>query len=67
MICNPHNNVFLNSVGLDCKSSPTRATRGYRTSATTGKTYYTYDNAGNLVEESNPLGGIFYDYTYYRL
>ena len=35
-ICNPHNNVFLNSVGLDCKSSPKRETRGYRTSATTG-------------------------------
>ena len=29
--------------------------------------HYTYDNAGNLVEESNPLGGIFYDYTYYRV
>ena len=29
--------------------------------------HHTYDNAGNLVEESNPLGKIFYDYTYYRV
>ena len=29
--------------------------------------HYTYDNAGNLVEEQNPLGEIFYDYTYYRV
>ena len=29
--------------------------------------HYTYDNAGNLLEEQNPLGEIFYDYTYYRV
>ena len=29
--------------------------------------HYTYDNEGNLVEEQNPLGEIFYDYTYYRV
>jgi YD repeat-containing protein len=32
-----------------------------------GTTHYAYDNAGNLLEEINPLGQINYDYTYYRL
>ena len=32
-----------------------------------GATQYAYDPAGNLIAEENPLGQIFYDYTYYRL
>ena len=32
-----------------------------------GATHYAYDPAGNLIAEENPLGQIFYDYTYYRL
>ena len=32
-----------------------------------GATHYSYDPAGNLIAEENPLGQIFYDYTYYRL
>ena len=32
-----------------------------------GTTQYSYDAAGNMTHESNPLGDIFYDYTYQRL
>ncbi|MCR5192893.1 MAG: hypothetical protein K6D59_06280 [Bacteroidales bacterium] len=32
-----------------------------------GTTHYAYDAAGNMVSETNPLGSIFYDYTYQRL
>ena len=32
-----------------------------------GSTNYAYDPAGNIIYESNPLGEIYYDYTYYRL
>ena len=32
-----------------------------------GTTLYCYDAAGNITKESNPLGTIFYDYTYERL
>ena len=32
-----------------------------------GETRYSYDNAGNLLTEVNPLGQINYDYTYYRV
>ena len=31
-----------------------------------GTTTFTYDPAGNLMKETNPLGEIFYSYTYYR-
>ena len=29
--------------------------------------HHTYDPAGNVVQETNHLGKIFYDYTYYRV
>lgn len=32
-----------------------------------GEDRYTYDNAGDLLKENNPLGQINYDYTYYRV
>ena len=32
-----------------------------------GENRYTYDNAGNLLTEVNPLGQINFDYTYYRV
>jgi len=38
----------------------------YRDHPDAGTTRYRYDPAGNLVEENNPLGQIYYDYTYYR-
>ncbi|MBQ9588335.1 MAG: hypothetical protein IJR26_10860 [Bacteroidales bacterium] len=38
-----------------------------RTHPDAGETRYTYDNAGNLLTEVNPLGQINYDYTYYRV
>ena len=38
----------------------------YRDHPDAGYTSYRYDPAGNLLEENNPLGQIYYDYTYYR-
>ena len=39
----------------------------YRNHPDAGKCKYLYDPAGNLIQESNMLGDINYDYTYYRL
>ena len=38
-----------------------------RTHPDAGRTYYRYDPAGNIIYETNPLGDIWYKYTYHRL
>ena len=38
----------------------------YRDHPDAGHTEYKYDPAGNLTLETNPLGEIYYEYTYYR-
>ena len=49
-----------------CRYFTRRRPEDFRDHPDAGTTKYDYDPAGNLEEESTPLGQIFYDYTYQR-
>ena len=53
---------FLTSYQYDMQGNLTQ-----RIHPDAGTTMYEYDPAGHLTRETNPLGQIFYHYTYYRL
>ena len=54
-------------VGKTCYGYDTLGRLRYRIHPDAGRTDYSYDPAGNLVREDNPLGQITYRYNYQRL